>query len=70
MFDFLCDLTFYLFFSPVFGVLEYPIVSIEDPFDKEDWEHTKKFSGLGICQVCLFFLLVDLFSVLLLAFFD
>ncbi|VFQ76813.1 unnamed protein product [Cuscuta campestris] len=30
---------------------EYPIVSIEDPFDKEDWEHTKYFSGLGICQV-------------------
>ncbi|XP_019159828.1 PREDICTED: cytosolic enolase 3 [Ipomoea nil] len=29
----------------------YPIVSIEDPFDKEDWEHTKYFSGLGICQV-------------------
>ncbi|CAH9135162.1 unnamed protein product [Cuscuta epithymum] len=30
---------------------EYPIVSIEDPFDKEDWEHIKNFSGLGICQV-------------------
>ncbi|KAJ0020246.1 cytosolic enolase 3 [Pistacia vera] len=30
---------------------EYPIVSIEDPFDMEDWEHTKYFSGLGICQV-------------------
>ncbi|KAL7173275.1 hypothetical protein ACSBR2_032690 [Camellia fascicularis] len=30
---------------------EYPIVSIEDPFDKEDWEHVKKFSNLGICQV-------------------
>lgn len=27
---------------------EYPIVSIEDPFDKEDWEHTKYV--LGICQ--------------------
>ena len=32
--------------------LEYPIVSIEDPFDKEDWEHVKHFSSLGICQVC------------------
>ncbi|KFK32336.1 hypothetical protein AALP_AA6G228500 [Arabis alpina] len=32
-------------------VLEYPIVFIEDPFDKEDWEHTKYFSSLGICQV-------------------
>ncbi|KAF5446808.1 hypothetical protein F2P56_032409 [Juglans regia] len=31
--------------------VEYPIVSIEDPFDKEDWEHVKQFSGLGICQV-------------------
>ncbi|KAL7201580.1 hypothetical protein ACSBR1_033305 [Camellia fascicularis] len=30
---------------------EYPIVSIEDPFDKEDWEHVKNFSNLGICQV-------------------
>ncbi|KAM1115454.1 hypothetical protein TB2_038518 [Malus domestica] len=30
---------------------EYPIVSVEDPFDKEDWEHTKRFSSLGICQV-------------------
>ncbi|KAI7984456.1 Cytosolic enolase 3 [Camellia lanceoleosa] len=30
---------------------EYPIVSIEDPFDKEDWEHVKIFSSLGICQV-------------------
>ncbi|KAK4762758.1 hypothetical protein SAY86_008526 [Trapa natans] len=30
---------------------DYPIVSIEDPFDKEDWEHTKMFSSLAICQV-------------------
>lgn len=30
---------------------DYPIVSVEDPFDKEDWEYTKKFSGLNICQV-------------------
>ncbi|XP_073138919.1 cytosolic enolase 3 [Henckelia pumila] len=29
----------------------YPIVSIEDPFDKEDWEHSKYFTSLGICQV-------------------
>lgn len=34
---------------------EYPIVSIEDPFDKEDWEHTKYFSGLQLCQVHLVF---------------
>ncbi|PKI66478.1 hypothetical protein CRG98_013134 [Punica granatum] len=30
---------------------DYPIESIEDPFDKEDWEHTKYFSSLDICQV-------------------
>ncbi|KAG6760916.1 hypothetical protein POTOM_034104 [Populus tomentosa] len=29
----------------------YPIVSIEDPFDKEDWEHVKRLSDLGLCQV-------------------
>ncbi|KAF7816050.1 cytosolic enolase 3 [Senna tora] len=30
---------------------EYPIISIEDPFDKEDWEHIKYFSSLELCQV-------------------
>ncbi|CAN1150674.1 Cytosolic enolase 3 [Linum perenne] len=30
---------------------EYQIVSVEDPFDKEDWEHIKYFSSLGLCQV-------------------
>ncbi|WRX32461.1 Enolase [Theobroma cacao] len=30
---------------------EYPIASIEDPFDKEDWEHSKRFCSLGLCQV-------------------
>ncbi|KAH7668002.1 enolase protein [Dioscorea alata] len=30
---------------------DYPIVSIEQPFDKDDWEHSKLFSALGICQV-------------------
>ncbi|XP_051113319.1 cytosolic enolase 3 [Andrographis paniculata] len=29
----------------------YPIISIEDPFDKEDWVHSKHFTSLGICQV-------------------
>ncbi|EOY33834.1 Cytosolic enolase isoform 3 [Theobroma cacao] len=29
---------------------EYPIASIEDPFDKEDWEHSKRFCSLGLCQ--------------------
>ncbi|RDY12743.1 Cytosolic enolase 3 [Mucuna pruriens] len=30
---------------------EYSIVSIEDPFDQEDWEHIKYITSLGICQV-------------------
>uniref|UniRef100_A0A6V7QU57 phosphopyruvate hydratase n=1 Tax=Ananas comosus var. bracteatus TaxID=296719 RepID=A0A6V7QU57_ANACO len=30
---------------------EYPVVSIEQPFDKDDWEHTKLFTALGLCQV-------------------
>ena len=41
----------FFFFS---GVLDYPIASIEDPFDKEDWEHSKLFCSLGLCQVCFF----------------
>ncbi|PKA52488.1 Cytosolic enolase 3 [Apostasia shenzhenica] len=31
--------------------IDYPIASIEQPFDKDDWEHTKLLSNLGICQV-------------------
>ncbi|XP_068644126.1 cytosolic enolase 3-like [Aristolochia californica] len=30
---------------------DYPIISIEEPFDKDDWEHTKLFCNLGLCQV-------------------
>ncbi|XP_072974814.1 cytosolic enolase 3 [Typha angustifolia] len=30
---------------------EYPLVSVEQPFDKDDWEHTKLFTTLGLCQV-------------------
>lgn len=33
---------------------DYPIVSIEDPFDQDDWENTKAFASLGACQVCIF----------------
>ena len=40
------------FFFDVSWVLDYPIVSIEEPFDMEDWEQVKYFSELGICQVC------------------
>ena len=30
---------------------EYPIISIEDPFDQDDIEHTTKLTATGICQV-------------------
>jgi hypothetical protein len=30
---------------------DYPIISIEDPFDQDDWDHTKKLTDLNICQV-------------------
>ncbi|KAG0477445.1 hypothetical protein HPP92_014286 [Vanilla planifolia] len=30
---------------------EYPIISIEQPFDKDDWEHTQLLTNLGVCQV-------------------
>ncbi|KAG6550823.1 hypothetical protein Mapa_007619 [Marchantia paleacea] len=30
---------------------EYPIISIEDPFDQDDWDNTKALTSLGICQV-------------------
>ncbi|MED6189414.1 hypothetical protein PIB30_095756, partial [Stylosanthes scabra] len=30
---------------------DFPIMSIEDPFGMEDWEHIKRFSSTGICQV-------------------
>mmetsp|Transcript_10742 Transcript_10742/g.25493 ORF Transcript_10742/g.25493 Transcript_10742/m.25493 type:complete len:480 (-) Transcript_10742:274-1713(-) len=30
---------------------KYPVVTIEDPFDQDDWENTKKFTELGVCQV-------------------
>jgi len=30
---------------------DYSIVSMEEPFNKDDWEHTKLFSSNGVCQV-------------------
>ncbi|XP_024392740.1 uncharacterized protein [Physcomitrium patens] len=30
---------------------DYPIISIEDPFEQDDWENTKKLTDLKICQV-------------------
>ncbi|GLJ21457.1 hypothetical protein SUGI_0395800 [Cryptomeria japonica] len=30
---------------------DYPVVSIEDPFDQDDWENTKILTACGVCQV-------------------
>ena len=30
---------------------EYPIVSIEDPFEQDDWEPTKALTEMNACQV-------------------
>lgn len=30
---------------------DYPIITIEDPFDQDDWENTTKLTTEGICQV-------------------
>jgi enolase len=30
---------------------DYPVVTIEDPFDQDDWDHTGKFTAAGLCQV-------------------
>lgn len=37
------------------SIADYPIISIEDPFEQDDWEHTKKLTDLKICQVVAFF---------------
>lgn len=29
----------------------YPVISIEDPFDQDDIEHTTKLTTMGLCQV-------------------
>ena len=31
---------------------DYPIVTIEDPFDQDDWDATAAFTAEGVCQVC------------------
>eukprot|EP00951_Prasinocladus_malaysianus_P050303 scaffold679073_cov38-Prasinocladus_malaysianus.AAC.1 len=30
---------------------KYPVVTIEDPFDQDDWDNTGKFTETGVCQV-------------------
>ena len=30
---------------------DYPIISIEDPFDQDDWDNTAAFTTTGACQV-------------------
>ena len=32
---------------------DYPIISIEDPFDQDDWDHTAQFTAEGVCQARL-----------------
>ena len=29
---------------------DYPVISIEDPFDQDDSAHTTKFTAEGVCQ--------------------
>ena len=31
---------------------DYPVISIEDPFDQDDSAHVTKFTAEGVCQVC------------------
>ena len=30
---------------------DFPIVTIEDPFDQDDWDNTAAFTAEGVCQV-------------------
>ena len=32
---------------------DYPIITIEDPFDQDDWDNTAKFTAEGACQASL-----------------
>ena len=31
---------------------QYPIITVEDPFDQDDWDHWNQFTQEGLCQVC------------------
>ncbi len=30
---------------------DFPVISIEDPFDQDDIEHSQKLTAEGVCQV-------------------
>jgi enolase len=30
---------------------QYPIITVEDPFDQDDWDHWNQFTQEGLCQV-------------------
>ena len=30
---------------------DYPVITIEDPFDQDDWDNTGTFTAAGLCQV-------------------
>lgn len=32
---------------------KYPVISIEDPFEQDDWEPSKSLTAENICQVLL-----------------
>lgn len=32
---------------------KYPVISIEDPFEQDDWEPAKSLTAENICQVWL-----------------
>lgn len=45
----------------VFDVIDYPVVSIEDPFDQDDWENTKILTTCRVCQVGVSIISANLF---------
>lgn len=40
-----------LLFVGLLEYAEYPVITIEDPFDQDDWNNTKAITALNICQV-------------------
>ena len=32
---------------------QYPIITIEDPFDQDDWDNTAALTQEGVCQVSM-----------------
>lgn len=34
---------------------DFPVISIEDPFDQDDFDNSKKLTAEGMCQVLFLF---------------